>query len=61
VSSLADDPALRTKLGDRGIKYADLHFDRDAVLARISRYLSAGDGTAQIERARDPLQNDVVV
>ena len=60
VSWLADNPAIRTKLGDRGRKYADLHFDRDAVLARISRYLSGGEGTAHMERAGDPLQNDVV-
>ena len=60
VQRLADDPELRAKLGKSGREYARLHFDRDAVLARISRYLNGGNGPMLAERAVDPLQNDVV-
>jgi len=60
IQQLADDPALRTKLGESGRKYADLHFDRDAVLARISRHLNGGNEAPEMDRPGNPLQNDVV-
>lgn len=60
INQLADDPVLRAKLGDSGRKYAALHFDRDAVLARIARHLNGGSDAPQMDHAGDPLQNDVV-
>ncbi len=44
VANLADDPALRTRLGRSARAYSEAHFERNAVLERIFGPFEGNDG-----------------
>jgi colanic acid biosynthesis glycosyl transferase WcaI len=43
ICRLADDAALRTKLGERARAYAEANFERDAVLERVFGRIESGE------------------